>query len=854
MADGFGYGGFAGVPHPYWLCPPYQHPSVSTPPFLATHPSTSYDQTQGRFDPMIPHGSYHRSTSYGDDSLPPTPSSSLYAQTGNLGHGGEDSCKDTFPSLGVETSSDVVYSPPMERQRVPYSSATVSSLADMLIRNSQEPFYLPIPPSGVCVATSSAFDLNRPLPGHYYSGCGTHESVSTFVSAPSFGGSQTGIRLGDRRSFGDNVSSRSPEYIHSGASVEPVLVYGEATGHVKPLSKNPDLRDGTGSKSPRSSHPLQFDAKSSLYQKPTTLVADSGNGVSESSLKNAIGDLNFDEQHESWNQFMVSSQGLLAPAMFSMGSESCGAVKADNRNAAQPAVSYETHSEGSANQSSEDVQAKTCKLQEQFDKKSTLLTDLGIKGSSRSNADGVSTGQSPVCDQGDFASPASSTGVSSVVNALHGLSEVLVYECFSNRSLLKPEQLENLDKIVENLTKCLKKITGNKTIAGEEASLPTQAMHVSFPNVVDLNEAPNVVAKDCQGFSVEPVDSFGFKESVDKDKNEMTQSIKNILASNFPDGEENHHPQTLLYKNLWLETEAALCSTTCLARYHRIKNETGNLKLQNKEISADASTFMQEPFLNHQKSVSVVNKVEQETAEPLIEHGSSFGNNVVTMSHDGPQSSRFNSAPVDAVLSLMSRSFTGGLGQESNGNFKESHASITEEKYNDVIDRFQILKQQETMRKLKSQNSPDPDIDVIDRFQILEQQETMRKLKSQDCSETRMDDQEDNLEASEMATIGRSSHMSDVMGRFQLLKRREAEQVQKYLNSVDFDSDSDFNSDSDNDQTSSKTQMWDYLWSGSMMTTGGNSKIETCTGAEPSADGKGYESPTSDWEHVLKDN
>ncbi|KAF8104888.1 hypothetical protein N665_0166s0069 [Sinapis alba] len=826
MTDRFGYGSFAGVPqHSYWL---YPHPPASTPPFLATHPVESYD-------PMIPHGSYHQTPSYG-----------------NSVHGGEDSSKDTVSPGGgyYETSSGVFFCPPMERQQhVPYSSATVSSLADMLIRNSQEPFYVPIPPSGICA--------------NYYSGYGTHGSVSPaaavsappvepYVRVPSvpessskteafLDGNQTGIRFGDGRSFGDNVnSSHLPVYVQSslhGASVEPVLGYGEASGHVKPLSENPDLRDGTvgstGSKSPLSSHPLQFDAKSSsLYQRTDTLVSDSRNGVSGSSFKNAIGDLNCDDEHGSWNQFIVPSEG---PTMFSMGSESCGAVKADNRNAAQSDVSYETHSEthseGIANQPSEDVQAKTCKLQEQFDKKSTLLTDLGIKGHCRSNADCVSTAQSPVRDQGDFTPPASSPKVSSVVNALHDLSEVLVYECFNNKSLLKPEQLENLDKIVGNLTKCLRKITCNKTIAGD-ASDPTQAMHVSCPNVVDLNEIPNVAAKDFQGFNVKPLDSFGFKEPVDMDKDEMTQRIKNILASNFPDGEEIHS-QTLLYKNLWLETEAALCSTTCVSRYHRIKNETSNLESQNREISADASTFMHEPFLNHQKSVSIINKVEQETSEPLIKHGSTCGNNVVIMSHDAPQSSRFNSAPVGAVLSLMS---TGCLGPENHGNFKpdvqildtikqESPASTTEENYNDVIDRFQIVKQQETNSKLKSQN----------------------------CSETRLDEQEDNPEASEMATIGRSSHMSDVMGRFQIVKRREAEQVQKSLNSLDSDSysDSDFDSDSDNDQTRNRTQMYDYLWSGSI---GGNSQIEMCAGTEPSADGKGYESPTSDWEHVLKDD
>ena len=78
-----------------------------------------------------------------------------------------------------------------------------------------------------------------------------------------FDGSQTGVPLGDGRLFPDVVCSRSPENIQSslpGSSVEPVnfnvlLGYGEATGHLKPLSENPDLRNETvgsaGLRSPR---------------------------------------------------------------------------------------------------------------------------------------------------------------------------------------------------------------------------------------------------------------------------------------------------------------------------------------------------------------------------------------------------------------------------------------------------------------------------------------------------------------------------------------------------------------------------------------------------------------------------
>lgn len=279
------------------------------------------------------------------------------------------------------------------------------------------------------------------------------------------------------------------------------------------------------------------------------------------------------------------------------------------------------------------------------------------------------------------------------------------------------------------------------------------------------------------------------------------------------------------------------------------------------EISADAVSFMQEPSLNTQKSVPIMNaNADKDTPESIIKHGSNCGKNAATMSHDASESSRINSDPVDAVLSVMSRSFTGGLEQTIRGNLRpddatfakipdaiwqETSASTTENKHREVIDRFQILKEQETERKLKSQKLPDSDIDVIDRFQILKQQETNRKLKAQKCPETKKGDQEDKLEGSVMANMGRSSDVSDVMDRFQILKRREAEQVKKSLNSMDVDSDSE------NDQP----QKRDHLWSDSLFPIRGHSQRETCAAdTEQSASGKGYESPTSDWEHVIKDD
>lgn len=62
------------------------------------------------------------------------------------------------------------------------------------------------------------------------------------------------------------------------------------------------------------------------------------------------------------------------------------------------------------------------------------------------------------------------------------------------------------------------------------------------------------------------------------------QAIKKILAENFQ-GKEESKPQIDLFKNLWLETEASLCSVNYMARFNRLKIEMdkGNSQKANGE-------------------------------------------------------------------------------------------------------------------------------------------------------------------------------------------------------------------------------------------------------------------------------
>lgn len=51
------------------------------------------------------------------------------------------------------------------------------------------------------------------------------------------------------------------------------------------------------------------------------------------------------------------------------------------------------------------------------------------------------------------------------------------------------------------------------------------------------------------------------------------QALKKVLGENFNDDDEKTHPRTLMYKNLWLEAEAALCAVNYKARFNRMKRD-----------------------------------------------------------------------------------------------------------------------------------------------------------------------------------------------------------------------------------------------------------------------------------------
>ncbi|XP_010525535.1 PREDICTED: uncharacterized protein LOC104803312 [Tarenaya hassleriana] len=211
--------------------------------------------------------------------------------------------------------------------------------------------------------------------------------------------------------------------------------------------------------------------------------------------------------------------------------------------------------------------------------------------------------------------------------------------------------------------------------------------------MVKLQEVPKVVGTaDVQGHYDQPYyGGYAFTE--------MAQDMKSILASNFPDDKEAR-PQAVLFKSLWLEAEAALYSTTCMAHFYRIRNEIDDHKLLNKENSANASSSWQERSFNLQKSIPITKNPGPHTTKSVVDENSVITMNCVT------GSSGHNTDSAGAKLKPDAN-----YGKVPSAIPEDALISNTNSYADDVTDRFQILKRGEAKHenRLDSHSNSDSD-------------------------------------------------------------------------------------------------------------------------------------------------
>ncbi|XP_031267182.1 uncharacterized protein LOC116125621 isoform X4 [Pistacia vera] len=283
--------------------------------------------------------------------------------------------------------------------------------------------------------------------------------------------------------------------------------------------------------------------------------------------------------------------------------------------------------------------------------------------------------------------------VQTLISTMHNLSELLLSHCSNEACELKKQELSALKNVVNNLDKCILKNLGT---------------------VVPLQESlfPDITSQFLGGLP------------------KLHEAIKKVLSENFFE-EDRTQPQILLYKNLWLEAEAALCSVNYRARFNRMKIEMEKCKsLKAKDLS---------------ENTTVASDLSKDNAEVEKLSWSSFSPDTKTAEELKPEvydSIRDVSAP--AVLIVT----------------KGDHPD-------DVMARFNILK-----RKVNSANyTSTKDAPKLSSSEVSHDLNEFDRMASAAKDDQTPDTSSWDLPVSSPNSL-RDDVKASVMARFQILKNR----------------------------------------------------------------------------------
>ncbi|XP_047178993.1 flocculation protein FLO11 [Vigna umbellata] len=233
--------------------------------------------------------------------------------------------------------------------------------------------------------------------------------------------------------------------------------------------------------------------------------------------------------------------------------------------------------------------------------------------------------------------------VQMLVNTMQNLSELLLYHCENDVCELKERDCNVLKHVISNLNTCALKTT--EQIAPAQECLYNQPetfncaresrefhQNASFkrgqltklgPEISKV-ENPLVSDANLHFRSAKPLWKLSNSISSRRGAREMTMTdgmtkdLKRTLNENFHD--EVADPQAALYKNLWLEAEAELCSVYYKARYNQIKIVMDNHSYKEREIE------------NQSKSEVVPNLRQNQSSETKAHNYPNSGSTALNLS------------------------------------------------------------------------------------------------------------------------------------------------------------------------------------------------------------------------------
>lgn len=198
--------------------------------------------------------------------------------------------------------------------------------------------------------------------------------------------------------------------------------------------------------------------------------------------------------------------------------------------------------------------------------------------------------------------------VQTLVRAIHNLSELLKTQCLTNECLLEEQDHDALKHAITNLGACTsKKIKTKEAVFSQHGTFEKsgESCHSYMGTGTGHPQFMEEVAWDACGLGYPPMREDKSKhdgkkvassslltpvdELWDSKEEQVAQAIKKVLNENFL-CDEAMPPLALLFKNLWLEAEAKLCSLSYKSRFDRMKIEMEKHKVnQGKDLNLNSS-------------------------------------------------------------------------------------------------------------------------------------------------------------------------------------------------------------------------------------------------------------------------
>ncbi|KAL1337354.1 hypothetical protein AAHE18_10G133300 [Arachis hypogaea] len=328
--------------------------------------------------------------------------------------------------------------------------------------------------------------------------------------------------------------------------------------------------------------------------------------------------------------------------------------------------------------------------------------------------------------------------VQMLVDTMHNMSELLLFHCMNDACELKEQDFNVLKVVISNLNACslknAERITrlqefpsphpGTSRHARESCKLQQNASFVKHQVTQLVPEIPKV---ELENPLVEEAKNLHIKsgklvqqlsssisprgDAEMKKEDEMTKALKKILSENLHDDDDDddevESQTSVLYKNLWLEAEASLCSIHYKARYNQMKNEIKRLKQKDvgdqSNISQSFATHI-DADANAKNMPGSKSSIDMNKPNPLTPEGNTSQNLDSLVQNSNLSSTKKDVGNGEAsVLARFHILRTRGDNSPSKGKEVQTHINFSQEspllskmKVDDheasVMARFHILK------------------------------------------------------------------------------------------------------------------------------------------------------------------